>query len=66
MHPKILEEFFRGRLSEALIRAAQQFDFPEIYSSRLRYKETVIQEIGQALNGFVLEDVSIVHLDKTK
>lgn len=58
-------ELFDAKFSEALKTVGRQFDFVELYNSREKLKDDIIQLIGTDLNGFVLEDVAIDYLEQT-
>lgn len=58
-------ELFDAKFSEALKTVGRQFDFIELYNSREKLKDDIIQLIGTDLNGFVLEDVAIDYLEQT-
>lgn len=62
---RALVELFDAKFSEALKTAGKQFDFAELYSSRERFKEAIIEVVGTDLNGFVLEDAAIDYLEQT-
>jgi uncharacterized membrane protein YqiK len=58
-------ELFDAKFSEALKTVGRQFDFIELYNSREKLFDDIIQLIGTDLNGFVLEDVAIDYLEQT-
>jgi uncharacterized membrane protein YqiK len=58
-------ELFDAKFSESLKTVGRQFNFVDLYNSREKLKEGIIQIIGTDLNGFVLEDVAIDYLEQT-
>ncbi len=60
-----LEELFAAKFAEALKTAGKQMDFVELYDKRDHFRSTVINVIGQDLNGYVLDDVAIEYLEQT-
>ncbi len=58
-------ELFDAKFSEALKTVGRQFNFVDLYNSREKLKEGILQSIGTDLNGFVLEDVAIDYLEQT-
>ncbi|MBN2343164.1 MAG: flotillin family protein [Deltaproteobacteria bacterium] len=60
-----LVEFFDAKFSEALKTVGKQFDFVELYTNRLRFKEEILKVIGTDLNGYVLDDAAIDYLEQT-
>jgi len=60
-----LEELFTAKFAEGLKTVARQLDFEELTRERDRFKDQVIMVIGQDLNGYVLDDVAIDHLEQT-
>ncbi len=62
---KALYELFDAKFSEALKTVGKRFDFTELYTSRLEFKEEILKIIGTDLNGYVLEDVAIDYLEQT-
>lgn len=63
---KALYELFDAKFSEALKSVGKRFDFAELYVSRVKFKEDILQIIGTDLNGYVLEDAAIDYLEQTK
>ncbi len=61
-----LEELFDAKFSEALKTVGKNFDFVELYQSRQRFKEEILQVIGTDLSGYVLEDCAIDYLEQTE
>jgi uncharacterized membrane protein YqiK len=62
---KALYELFDAKFSEALKSVGKFFDFSELYVSRVKFKEEILQIIGTDLNGYVLEDAAIDYLEQT-
>ncbi len=60
-----LVEFFDAKFSEALKTVGKQFDFVDLYNSRERFKNEILQTIGTDLNGYVLDDAAIDYLEQT-
>ena len=63
--PSSLREFFDAKFSEALKTVGKQFDFVELYNSRERFKQEILNIIGTDLNGYVLDDAAIDYLEQT-
>ena len=62
---KALYELFDAKFSEALKSVGKRFDFTDLYTERVRFKEEILQIIGTDLNGYVLEDAAIDYLEQT-
>ena len=62
---KALIELFDAKFSEALKTAGKRFDFADLYTSRVLFKEAILDVVGTDLNGFVLEDAAIDYLEQT-
>ncbi len=60
-----LYELFDAKFSEALKTIGKRFDFAELYTSRVAFKEEILEVIGTDLNGYVLEDAAIDYLEQT-
>jgi len=60
-----LEELFQAKFSEALKTVGKQMEFITLFTERERFKEQIIQVIGEYLNGYKLEDVAIDYLEQT-
>jgi uncharacterized membrane protein YqiK len=63
-HDKI-EELFAAKFSEALKTVGKSLDFESLYNERVRFRDDIIEIIGQDLNGYVLEDAAIDFLEQT-
>lgn len=61
-----IRELFDAKFSEALKTVGRQFDFVQLYDSRESFRDEIIKIIGTDLNGYVLEDAAIDHLEQTK
>ncbi|MFC1652772.1 flotillin family protein [Planctomycetota bacterium] len=61
-----LVELFDAKFSEALKTVGKQFDFSELYTNRVSFREEILQIIGTDLSGYVLEDAAIDYLEQTK
>jgi len=62
---KSIEQLFDAKFAEALKTVGKHFDFTELYNSRAEFNEKIQEEIGRDLNGYVLEDCAIDHLEQT-
>jgi uncharacterized membrane protein YqiK len=60
-----LVELFDAKFSEALKTVGKQFDFVELYTDRVRFREQILDVIGTDLSGYVLEDAAIDYLEQT-
>ncbi|NRA68219.1 MAG: flotillin family protein [Pseudobacteriovorax sp.] len=60
-----LDELFQAKFSEALKTVGKKTDFEELFQERALFKEKIVQEIGQNLNGYSLEDTAIDYLEQT-
>jgi len=60
-----LYDLFDAKFSEALKSVGKRFDFAELYVSRVKFKEQILEIIGTDLNGYVLEDAAIDYLEQT-
>ncbi|MFP4601007.1 MAG: hypothetical protein ACLFVJ_22355 [Persicimonas sp.] len=63
-HDKI-EELFAAKFSEALKTVGKSLDFESLYNERVRFRDDIIEIIGEDLNGYVLEDAAIDFLEQT-
>ncbi|WP_044206231.1 hypothetical protein [Flammeovirga sp. OC4] len=62
---ELLTSLFEAKFSEALKTIGKRFDFIELYNSREKVKQEVIDIIGTDLNGYVLDDCAIDYLEQT-
>lgn len=60
-----LELLFDAKFSEALKTVGKQFDFIELYNSREKFKNQILNIIGTDLNGYILDDAAIDYLEQT-
>ncbi len=60
-----LIELFDAKFSEALKTVGKQFDFAELYTNRVSFREQILDVIGTDLSGYVLEDAAIDYLEQT-
>ena len=60
-----LIELFDAKFSEALKTVGKQFDFVELYVEREKFRDEIIQQIGDDLNGYKLENAHIDYLEQT-
>ena len=58
-------ELFDAKFSEALKTIGKQFNFEELYISRERVKEEILNVIGTDLNGYIMDDAAIDFLEQT-
>ncbi len=61
-----LRELFDAKFSEGLKTVGRQFDFVDLYNARGQFKDEILKVIGTDLNGYVLDDAAIDHLEQTK
>jgi uncharacterized membrane protein YqiK len=62
---RTLEELFVAKFSEALKTVGYQMNFVDLYTQRDSFKDSIINVIGQDLNGYSLEDAAIDFLEQT-
>ena len=60
-----LDNLFEAKFSEALKTVGKKFDFIELYETRSEFRDAIINVIGTDLNGYVLDDCAIDHLEQT-
>lgn len=63
--PQILRELFEAKFSEAIKTVGKRFDFVELYDNREKFNIEIQNTIGEFLNGYKLDDVSIDYLEQT-
>jgi regulator of protease activity HflC (stomatin/prohibitin superfamily) len=63
--PRVLEELFTAKFSEAIKTVGAQFELEELFRKRDLVKDQIIMVIGRDLNGYVLDDVAIDVLEQT-
>ena len=64
-HQETLEELFTAKFSEALKSVGKGLEFEELYTRREKFRDDIVNVIGQDLNGYVLEDAAIDFLEQT-
>jgi len=64
-HQETLEELFTAKFSEALKSVGKGLEFEELYTHRERFRDNIIEMIGEDLNGYALEDAAIDYLEQT-
>lgn len=60
-----VNELFNAKFSEALKTVGKQIDFVKLFENRSEFRDSIVQEIGNDLNGYILEDVAIDFLEQT-
>lgn len=60
-----LRNLFEAKFSEALKTVGKRFDFVDLYDSRDKFKQEIIDVIGVDLNGYVVDDCAIDYLEQT-
>ncbi len=60
-----IRELFDAKFSEALKTVGKRFEFIELYEERDTFRDEIMKVIGTDLNGFVLDDAAIDHLEQT-
>ncbi len=60
-----LEELFSAKFSEALKTVGKSLNFEELYQARDRFREMIVNQIGDNLLGYALEDAAIDYLEQT-
>lgn len=63
--PAVLAELFAAKFSEALKTAAVQLDFEELHHRRDDFRDRILQEIGEDLHGYTLDDVVLDDIEQT-
>jgi uncharacterized membrane protein YqiK len=63
--PTVLSELFTAKFSEALKTVGKHYEFDQLYARRDDFRDRVLETIGRDLNGFVLADAAIDHLEQT-
>ena len=62
---EVLEDLFSAKFSEALKTVGKSLDFVELYQARDRFRDKIIEQIGDDLSGYVLDDAAIDYLEQT-
>ncbi len=60
-----VNELFAAKFSEALKTVGKQIEFVQLFENRQKFRDQIIEVIGDDLNGYVLEDVAIDYLEQT-
>lgn len=60
-----VEELFAAKFSEALKTVGKRIDFEGLYQERAKFRDDILDVIGDDLNGFVLDDAAIDYLEQT-
>lgn len=63
--PEACSALFHAKLSEAISTVGKQIDFEDLFSKRSEVKDRVLAQVGSDLDGFVLEEAAIEHLEQT-
>ena len=61
----VLEDLFSAKFSEALKTVGKSLDFVDLYQARDRFRDQIIEQIGDDLSGYVLDDAAIDYLEQT-
>ncbi len=60
-----IRALFDAKFSEALKTVGKRFDFTALYEDRDTFRDEILKVIGTDLNGFILDDAAIDHLEQT-
>ncbi|MBD1585187.1 SPFH domain-containing protein [Pseudomonas typographi] len=60
-----IRELFLAKFSEALKSVGRQHELLDLFQNRLTFRDDIVHAIGKDLNGYILEDVAIDHLEMT-
>lgn len=60
-----VNELFNAKFSEALKTVGKQLEFMQLFEERQHFRDSIVETIGQDLNGYILEDVAIDYLEQT-
>jgi len=60
-----VHELFNAKFSEALKTVGKNMDFVDLFENRIKFRDEIVDVIGNDLNGYVLEDVAIDYLEQT-
>ncbi|SFL87728.1 flotillin family protein [Marinobacter zhejiangensis] len=60
-----VNELFNAKFSEALKTVGKKLDFMQLFEERQRFRDAIVETIGEDLNGYILEDVAIDYLEQT-
>src|SRR5690554_3510761 len=56
---------FNAKFSEALKTVGKKLEFMQLFEERQHFRDSIIETIGEDLNGYILEDVAIDYLEQT-
>ena len=59
-----LRNMFEDKFLDALGTAVKQMDSDKLYTERSQFRAMIVREIGEDLNGYLLEDVAISYLEQ--
>jgi len=60
-----VNQLFNAKFSEALKTVGKNMDFVTLFENRIDFRDSIIEVIGNDLNGYILEDVAIDYLEQT-
>lgn len=60
-----VNELFNAKFSEALKTVGKKLEFMQLFEERQRFRDSIVETIGEDLNGYILEDVAIDYLEQT-
>ena len=60
-----VEKLFAAKFSEALKTVGKRMNFEALYQERAKFRDDILEVIGDDLNGFVLDDAAIDYLEQT-
>lgn len=61
---KYLHELFEAKFSQALKVATKEVTYEDLEKDLIRFQHMILNIIGQDLNGFILDDCVIEHIEK--
>jgi uncharacterized membrane protein YqiK len=61
----ILAQLFEPKFSDALKTAGRDFNFEDLLNKRMDFRASIMRHVGTDLNGYVLDDAAIDHLEQT-
>ncbi|MCS2610484.1 hypothetical protein [Halomonas dongshanensis] len=60
-----VNELFNAKFSEALKTVGKKMEFMQLFDERQKFRDAIVETIGEDLNGYVLDDVAIDYLEQT-
>jgi len=60
-----VNDLFNAKFSEALKTVGKQIEFVKLFENRQKFRDKIVEVIGNDLNGYVLEDVAIDYIEQT-